>query len=152
MKKTLIYSLFVVFLLTACSAVERDIEIHNAWVRPTAQGQNAAVYFSLHNHTDTDEELLSISSNVTDTIEIHETKVENDVAQMTMLDSLPIAADEEITFGPGGLHVMLVGVQQELVLGEHIGIILHFREHADIVVNVHVENTVPEDDHPAEEH
>jgi len=152
MKRTVIYTLFVVFLLTACSAAEKEIEIHSAWVRPTAQGQNAAVYFTLHNHTDTDDELLSITSNLTNTIEIHETKVENDVAQMSMLDTLPIAADEEITFAPGGLHVMLVGVQQELVLGDHIGVILHFREHADIVVNVHVENTLPEADHPEGEH
>lgn len=152
MKKRLFAFLFAAFLLTACGAAEKEIDVHTAWVRPTAQGENAAVYFTLHNHTDTDDELLSISSNVTDTIEIHETTVENDIAQMTMLASLPLAADEEIIFQPGGLHVMLVGVQQELVLGEQIGVILHFREHADIVVNVHVENMVPEEDHPEEEH
>lgn len=152
MKKRLIPFLFAALLLTACGTPEKEIEIHNAWVRPTVQGQNAAVYFTLHNHTDTDDELLSISSTLTDTIEIHATKVENDVAQMSMLNSLPLAADEEVTFQPGGLHVMLVGVQQELVLGEHVGVILHFKEHADIVVNVHVEDIVPGDDHSEGEH
>lgn len=152
MKKRYIIFFFTALVLTACGVTETELEVHNAWVRPTAPGQNAALYFSLHNHTATADELLSISSTVTDTIEIHETTVENDIAQMRMLNSLPLAADEEIIFEPGGLHVMLVGVRQELVLGAQIEVSLHFRDHADIVVNVQVENTVPEGDHPLEEH
>jgi periplasmic copper chaperone A len=133
-------------LMSACSA-PADIEIHQAWVRPTAKGENAAVYLTLHNHTENDDELVSVSSNVADVIEIHESKMENDVMQMNMLTSLPIAADEEVIFTPGGLHIMLVNIKQELVLGEHIGVILHFKNHTDIVVEVHIEDSMPEANH-----
>lgn len=145
-KKILVISFIGVFLLSACNA-PGDIEIHQAWVHPTAKGENAAVYLTIHNHTKNADELLSISSPVADAIEIHESKMENDVMQMSMLTTLPIAADEEIIFTPGKLHIMLVNIKQELVLGEHIGLILHFKNHADIVVNVHIEDSMPAEDH-----
>jgi len=151
MKKILILALAGVVLLSACgTATTGDIEVHSAWVRPTAQGENAAVYLTLHNHTAEGDELVSASSNVADVVEIHESKMENDVMQMNMIPSLPMAADEEIIFKPGGLHIMLVSVKEELVLGEHIGVILHFKNHKDIVVEVHIENSMPEDDHEDE--
>ena len=146
MKYVLPVILIGAFLLSACSA-PGDIEVHQAWVRPTAQGENAAVYLTLHNHTTNDDELIGVTVTVADVAEIHESKMENDVMQMDMLTSVPIAADEEIIFAPGGLHIMLVNVKKELVLGEHIGLILHFKNHADIVVEVHIEDTMPEEDH-----
>jgi len=33
------------------------------------------------------------------------------------------------------------------VLGEHIGLILQFKNHGDIVVNVHIEDSMPDEDH-----
>jgi len=143
-----LFSLMLVLAisLSGCSA-PADIEVHQAWVRPTAQGENAAVYLTLHNHTENDDELTGVSSNAADVVEIHESKMENDVMQMNMLTSVSLAADEEVIFTPGGLHIMLVNVKQELVLGEHIGVILHFKNHADIVVNVHIEDSMPEEDH-----
>ena len=151
MKRVFVLFAALVMTMSACTAVAEDIEVHNAWVRPTAQGENAAVYLALHNHTDESDELVGASSTVTDAVEIHESKMENDVMQMNMLPSLPIAADEEIIFTPGGLHIMLVSVNEELVLGEHIGLILHFKNHEDIVVEVHIENTMPEEDQHEED-
>jgi copper(I)-binding protein len=84
-------------------------------------------------------------------VEIHERKVDNDVMQMNMIDSLPIAADEEIIFKPGGFHVMLVDIKEDLVQGEHIGLILHFKNHEDVVVDVHIENSMPDEDHESNE-
>ncbi len=146
MKKIIVPVLMLIMQLSACSA-PGDIEIHNAWARPTALGENAAVYLAIHNHTDADDELTGASSNVADALELHESRPENDVMEMTMLASIPIAADQEIIFLPGELHIMLVHIKQELAPGEHIGVILHFKDHEDIVVNVHIENTMPDEDH-----
>ncbi len=146
MKRFLMVCLIATIAMSACSA-PGDIEVHQAWVRPTAQGENAAVYITLHNHTSEGDELIGVSSNVADVAEIHESKMENDVMQMNMISSLPLAADQEIVFEPGGYHIMLIGVKQELVLGEHIGIVLHFKNHEDIVVEVHIEDTMPAEDH-----
>jgi copper(I)-binding protein len=133
-------------LFSACSA-PGDLEVHQAWVRPTAAGENAAVYFSMHNHSSVDDELIGATATVTDVIEIHESTMEGGVMKMEMLSSMPIAADEEIVFTPGRLHLMLVSIKEELILGGHIGLILHFRAHEDIVVEVHVEDEIPQEDH-----
>ncbi|MBK9927518.1 MAG: copper chaperone PCu(A)C [Anaerolineales bacterium] len=146
MKHFFILLLTGVLLLTACSA-PKDIEVHSAWVRPTAKGENAGVYFTLHNHSDQDDELIGASSTAADVVEIHESKMENDVMTMNMIESLPLKAGEEVTFESGGLHMMLINIKQELVLGEHIGITLHFKNHEDIIVNVHIEDSMPGEDH-----
>jgi len=146
LKKNFYLVLALAILLSACSA-PGDIEVHQAWVRPTAQGENAAVYLTTHNHSSSDDELIGATTTVSDVVEIHESKTEDDITKMNMVQSLPIAADEEINFAPGGLHIMLNDVKQELVLGEHIGLILHFKNHEDIVVEVHIENSMPDEDH-----
>ena len=146
MKKIIGLIVVLVAFLSACSA-PGDMEVHQAWVRPTAQGENAAVYLTIHNHSANDDELTGVTTTVADMVEIHESKMENDVMQMSMVTSLPIAADEEIIFTPGGYHIMLVNIKEELVLGEHMGLILHFKNHADIVVEVHIEDSMPEEDH-----
>ena len=146
MKKIIGLIVVLVAFLSACSA-PGDLEVHQAWVRPTAQGENAAVYLTIHNHSANDDELTGVTTTVADMAEIHESKMENDVMQMSMVTSLPIAADEEIIFTPGGYHIMLVSIKQELVLGEHMGLILHFKNHEDIVVEVHIEDSMPDEDH-----
>ena len=146
MKKIIGLIVVLVAFLSACSA-PGDLEVHQAWVRPTAQGENAAVYLTIHNHSANADELTGATTTVADIAEIHESKMEGDVMQMSMVTSLPIAADEEIIFTPGGYHIMLVNIKEELVLGEHMGLILHFKNHADIVVEVHIEDSMPEEDH-----
>ena len=146
MKRIFILMFVLSSLISACSA-PGDMEVHQAWVRPTAQGETAAVYLTIHNHSASDDELIGATTTVADAVEIHESKIENDVMRMGMVTSLPIAADEEIVFMPGSFHIMLVNIKEELVLGEHIGLILHFKNHEDIVVEVHIEDSMPEEDH-----
>ncbi|HKI55126.1 MAG TPA: copper chaperone PCu(A)C [Anaerolineales bacterium] len=137
MKPVMLLLGILAILLSACGG-SGDIEVHDPWTRPTAQGENAAVYFQLHNHSQNADELIGVSTNVTDNAEIHESKMVNDVMQMNMIPSLPLAADEEVNFAPGGYHIMLVGINQEFKAGDHIGVILHFKNHEDIVVDVAV--------------
>jgi copper(I)-binding protein len=151
MKKYFVLIIALLLTLSACSNSSGDIEVHNAWVRPTAKGENAAVYLTLHNHSSTADELIGASSSAADNVEIHESMMENDVMQMHRSDTVPLAADEEIIFEPGGLHVMLIGIKQDLVLGEHISVVLHFKNHEDIVVEVHVEDQMPDENHMHEE-
>lgn len=150
MKKFFLLMAVFVFTMSACNA-SGDVEVHQAWVRPTMQGENAAVYFTIHNHTTDADELIGASSPVADAVEIHESKMENDIMQMNKIEAIALDPDEEITLQPGGYHIMLVSVKEELVLGEHIGLILHFNTHEDVVVEVHIENSMPEDNHEAGE-
>ena len=149
MKRMLLFVISAVFFLCGCSApADEGINVHNAWMRPTAQGGNGAVYFILQNHTATTDELVSASSNVAESVEIHESSMaEGDVMQMQQVFSVPLDRGSETIFEPGGLHVMLVNVNRSLAVGETIELTLHFKNHADLPVTVSVAEFGPTDEH-----
>jgi len=147
MKKLLLAALASILFLTACGTSEKGIEVHSAWARPAAQGANGGVYFELHNHGSTADELVGASSDMAEAVEIHESKMEGDVMKMEMQPSLPIDAYADMAFEPGGLHVMLVSLKQDLKLDDEFEIVLHFKNHEDITVHVIVKDSAPEEEH-----
>jgi periplasmic copper chaperone A len=140
-----------VLLLSACGA-EKGIEVHEAWIRPAAKGSNGAVYFLIHNHSSQADELIGVSAEIAAAAELHESKMSGDIMQMNKLESIPLEANTEIEFAPGGYHVMLVGLKSDLKQGDEIGIVLHFRNYEDIQVMVPVRESSGTEDHSSEDH
>ncbi|MCI0553806.1 MAG: copper chaperone PCu(A)C, partial [Anaerolineae bacterium] len=143
-KRILIVIFALTLLLSACTS-EEGITVHNAWMRPTAQGENGAVYFVLHNNSGEADELVGASSSIAESVEIHESSMAEgtDVMQMNRAFSVPLDKGSEVAFEPGGLHVMLVNVSRELMVGETFEVTLHFKSHADLSVNVSVTEFAP---------
>jgi copper(I)-binding protein len=150
-RELLILILIGAFLLTACGA-EKGIEIHSAWMRPASQGENGAIYFVIHNHSSQADELISVISDIAAAAEMHESKMSGDIMQMGQVESVPLEAFAEIEFAPGGLHIMLVNLKQDVRVGDEIEIILHFKNSEDIKVTVPVRETAAPEDHSAEDH
>jgi copper(I)-binding protein len=149
MKRILPLILIAIFLLSACGS-EKGIEVHSAWMRPSAMGENGSVYFELHNHGSTPDEITSITSDVAEAVEMHESKMEGDVMKMEMLTSLPVGSYADIAFKPAGLHVMLVNLKQDFKLDDEFQIVLHFKTHGDITVHVIVKDSAPADEEHTE--
>jgi periplasmic copper chaperone A len=135
-------------LLSACNT-ETGLKVHDPWIQSTAQEANGAVYFVLHNHTDQDDELTGVTADVAEAVEIHQSTIDpaTDIMKMDMVSSIPIPAGSEIFFEPGKYHLMLIRLKKELKVGDHIGVILHFKNHEDMIVNVSVQDNAPEEDH-----
>ena len=123
--------------------------VSNPWLRPTAQGENGAIYFVLHNHSTAADELVSASSSLAESVEIHESSMPEgtDVMQMKQIFSVKLDGGSETAFEPGGLHVMLVNVNRSLAVGENIELTLHFKNHEDLPVTVSVKEFAPADEH-----
>ena len=145
--------LATVLSLSACGAEQR-IEVREAWMRPAAQGENGAIYFVIHNWGSNADTLTGISSTVADAVEMHETtfqaEMSGDVMQMQQLDSVPLEASSETNFEPGGLHVMLVGLKEDLKVGDTVNLTLHFTNFEDLKVTVPVRDTA--EDHSSSDH
>jgi len=150
MKRIFILIPLGLLLLTACGA-EKGIEIHSAWMRPAGRGENGAVYFVIHNHSSQADELIGVSSDIA-AAEMHESKLSGDIMQMNKVESVPLEAFAEIEFAPGGLHVMLVDLRNDLTVGDQIEVILHFKNYQDIKAMVPVRETAAPEDHPSEDH
>jgi len=155
-KRILILVLAMALLGSACgaeSAAEEGIKVNQAWMRPTAQGANGAVYFVIHNDSSTADELVGVSTDVAQAAEMHESKMTGDVMEMNQLESVSLSAEEAVTFAPGGLHIMLINVKKELKIGDEIDVTLHFSNAEVMKITVPVRDTpAPEEDHSSTSH
>jgi copper(I)-binding protein len=144
MKRFSLIILAGIVLLSACSQAS-GLQVSNAWARPALQDGTGAVYFLLQNHSASRDELTGVSSDAAQAAEMHESKMEGDVMRMLQIISLPIPGKASIEFGPGGYHVMLVGLKQDLQAGDEILVTLHFKNHESLVVSVPVQEMPPGD-------
>lgn len=142
MKKIVSMILAGMALVTACTPKE-GIEVRDAWIRTAPQGGNSAMYFIIHNYS-ADDELVGVSTEVTDAAEMHESSMVNDVMQMRVVMSVPLASGEDVVFESGGLHVMLVGLKKEAKVGDMVDIVLHFKNNEDIRLQVPVQEGADE--------
>lgn len=62
-------------MLSACTSSEEGVTVHNAWMRPTVQGENGAVYFVLYNDSAESDELAGASSDASESVEMHESSM-----------------------------------------------------------------------------
>jgi copper(I)-binding protein len=145
--RILVFILAIAFLLSGCAAPATEgVDVREAWARPAAQGDNGAVYFVIRSSEA--DELVGVTSDVAEVVEMHESMMSGDVMEMHQLESVPLSAGEEVTFEPGSLHLMLVGLKQDLKAGDDIPITLHFKKYQDIQLHVSVQDSPPsEHDH-----
>ena len=140
MKRILVSVLTVGLLLNSCTAPATEgVEVQDAWARPAPQGGNGAVYFTIRSSAA--DELVGVASEVAEAVEMHESIMSGDVMEMHQLISVPLPAGEEVTFDPGGLHIMLIGLKQDLNLGDAFEIALQFRNQEVLKVSVTVKDT-----------
>lgn len=151
MKKLWIVGVMGMLLLSACGMAGdkgTDIEAHDAWARMALKNENTAVYLLMHNHSGIADEIVGASSDIADLVEIHKSEEDaNGVMQMNLQTSVPLPVDAEISFQPGGLHIMLTGLKQDLNIGDKITVILHFKTHSDLVLSVPVVDAAGPGDH-----
>jgi copper(I)-binding protein len=146
MKRTISLLVTATLLLHAC-APKSGIEAGEAWMRPTAKGEHGAVYLTLRNYSATDDLLVGAATEAAESVELHESTMVNDVMEMNMLESVPLASGQIIEFTPGGLHIMLVNLKDDVVLGESLQITLQFETHADIILTVPVRQGSGQNEH-----
>ena len=149
MNRIFVSVLTIALLLNGCAAPSKaGVEVRDAWTRPAVQGGNGAIYFVIENHSSETQEMIGVESDIAEAVEMHESKMSGDVMEMHQLESVPLGPGAEVTFEPGGLHIMLVGLKQDLNVGDEIQVTLNFSNAQDIQVTVPVQDTpASETDH-----
>lgn len=104
--------LFAVVL--AAGAQAQTVEVKNAWVRATVQGQKATGAF-MQITAPAASTLVSISTPVAAVAEVHEMKMDGDVMRMRPLTKgLELPAGTTVQLQPGGYHLMLMELKLPL--------------------------------------
>jgi copper(I)-binding protein len=118
----------------ACSTDEAagecaDIAVENAWVR-LPPGENTAFYFDATNGGDADSALIGASSEIAGTVELHETEMVEGKMEMKPVPNqqVPLPVGETVSFEPGGLHVMVMGLTTDLKEGDEVDFSLTFSD------------------------
>ena len=133
------YLLIVILLLTACFNLDGTLTVINAWSRPALKGENGAIYFVIENGTNLNEKLLNVNTNIAEDAQVHMTMVnDQSVMTMEMQEFVEISSGSEINFKPGGLHVMLANLYQDLQVGDTFIINLQFEDAGQINIEVTV--------------
>jgi copper(I)-binding protein len=105
----------VAFLMSSCSP--KKVGIDQAWARPANAGENSAIYFVVDNPSTQDDEMVGVAC---------------DTAQVM------VPAKGQVEFKPGGYHIMLIGLKQNLAVGDTLHVVVTFKNAGQIALDVPV--------------
>jgi len=124
-----IFRLAALFSLMAAAygTAQAQVQVDQAWTRATVPQQQATGIF-MQLTSDQDRKLLRAQSPAAKTTEIHEMTRENDVMRMRQVDAVSLPAHKTVELGPGGYHIMLIGLTQQIKVGDAIPVTLTFEK------------------------
>lgn len=110
-------------LMWAAGAAHAQVTVGDPWVRATVAQQKATGMFAQVTSAQGGK-LVAASSPVASVVEIHEMAMENNVMKMRAVPGLELPAGKAVELKPGGYHVMLMGLKQQVKEGEVVPVTL----------------------------
>ncbi len=86
------------------------------------EGGVTGAYATIHNPRGTPIRIVGATSEVADTVELHETMDHDGMVHMMPQTALEIPAGDSVVFAPGGKHFMVRALRRDLVLDEQVPI------------------------------
>ena len=131
-----------------------SLTIHDARARATAPGASVgAGYLTIMNMGEQEDLLIRVDAPFAGHTEIHEIKMDGDVAKMRPLQSgLKIPAGQRVNLTPGGLHIMFMDLQHPLKAGDTHTIVLHFKYHGEVSALLTVRSDPSQSDTEGDHH
>ena len=111
--------------LAAGWAHAADVEVVAPWTRATVRLLKvSSAYMELRSAQGAT--LVGASSPVAGSVELHEMRMEGDLMKMRLVPRLPLPAGKPVVLKPGGYHLMLYDLKQQLQEGTRVPIRLEF--------------------------
>ncbi|NBW24973.1 MAG: copper chaperone PCu(A)C [Betaproteobacteria bacterium] len=108
-----IFRILLAMTLTTVAQAQ-TVEVKNAWVRVTVQGQKATGAF-MQITAPAATTLVAVTTPVAGVAEVHEMKMDGDVMRMRPLaKGLELPAGKAVQLKPGGYHLMLMDLKLPL--------------------------------------
>ena len=131
----LLTSAVLVFAVSGCSA--EQLEISDSWVRSSdmsVSGGMTGMFMEITNPSSNEITLIGGSSD-SGMVEIHETVMGADGMQMQEINGgIEIPAGGTVVLQPGGLHVMIMNLNSDVVAGDEVSVDLEFDGHPNVSV------------------
>ncbi len=137
MKKYLIFLSGLLIGVSALAAEEASVAVRNAWARESPPTVTTGVaYMTLVNRGDETDRLMAVSGEVAEAIELHDHIMENGVMTMRPVEFVEIEPGKSAVFESGGLHIMMIDLNEPLVAGRDFPLMLRFEKAGKVLVEV----------------
>lgn len=146
----LLFALLLILALAAC-APKTGLQVEGAWARAAglldagtsahggmSVGTTSAAFLSITNNTGQADRLLAAECDAARAVELHETRMENDIMAMRQVDGIDIPAGATVELKPGGYHIMLIDLNQELKAGQKLALTLVFENAGRVALEAEI--------------
>lgn len=135
-------ALSTTLLFTSAAFASDSIMITDPYARASSPNAKAgAAFMVIENHTDTDDVLVSVTSDVAARVELH-THIDDGNGNMKMReveDGFAIEAGGSHALKRGGDHVMFMGLNRSLNDGDTVTVTFTFQNAGDMTVDIPID-------------
>jgi len=110
-------------LILASLPAFAQVAVKDPWVRATVPQQKATGAF-MQLSSPQDARLVEVRSSVANVVEIHEMSMDKDVMKMRAVPGLDLPGGKMVELKPGGYHIMLMDLKQQMKEGETVPLTL----------------------------
>jgi periplasmic copper chaperone A len=105
------------------------VTVSDPYVRAMPPGQpNSLAFMGITNGSDQDFTLVGAEGSVSKVLELHTHIMSDGMMQMKRIDKIDLPAGKTVMLESGGLHVMLIGLNQDLNPGDTVSLTLVFND------------------------
>ena len=117
-----------------------SISVLHPWARATPGPAKAgAGYLGIKNDGTTADRLVKAESKLSKRTEIHTHLMDDGVMRMMHVEEgVEVPSGQEVTFEPGGLHIMFMGLKSPFKEGESLPVTLYFEKAGKVDVELTV--------------
>lgn len=101
-------------------------------------GATSAAYLIIRNAGQQEDHLLEVRTEAAESVETHISETRDGVSVMSRVDGIEIPAESSVELEPGGLHIMLINLNQDLNPGDSIQMTLVFEKSGALDIDVPV--------------
>lgn len=135
--RKLIATVVVVWAVASPALAQETVRVFDAWARASVLASRpGAAYVTIESTSD--DTLIGASTPVAKRVMIHAVEKDGDVSRMKHVEALELPAGQQVTLAPGGMHLMLMGLQDKLSEGTAFPMTLSFEIAGEITVDVSV--------------
>lgn len=120
--------------LAACAAERPPIEVHDAYGYESVLGNVAAVYLTIENRGSQADTLIDVEVAGALVAMVHEQVTAGDMVEMRHVGRLPVPPGGTVVLRPGGLHVMMEGMERAPVAGDTLVVTARFARGQEVTV------------------
>lgn len=120
------------------SAMAERVTIRDTRARAMPPGSPASAAFLTLRSAGKPAALVGATTDAAQTVELHAHIDNNGVMEMRQVDRIELPTDVDVELKPGGLHLMLLGLTKDLVVGEELVVTLQFEDKTEKQLSVPV--------------